>query len=41
MKETRSLAQSREHYLQSVTAFQQIFVNCPLADAKRKPRIAA
>ena len=41
MKENISLAQYRQHFQQSVTTFQQIFENCPLADAKRKPRIAA
>lgn len=41
MKETFSLAQYRQHFLQSVTAFQQIFLSCPIADARRKQRVAA
>ncbi len=41
LKETVSLAQGRAHYLQSVTDFQQIFMNCPVADANRKLRVAA
>jgi transposase-like protein len=41
LKETISLAQGRVHFQQSVIAFQQIFLSCPVNDAKRKQRVAA
>ena len=41
MKESRSLAQGRQHFQQSVTDFQQIFLGCPVADARRNRRVAA
>jgi len=41
MKETISLAQSRQHFQQSVADFQHLFLNCPVADARRKQRVAA
>ena len=41
MKETISLAHGRQLFRQSVTEFQQLFLSCPVADAKRKQRVAA
>jgi transposase-like protein len=41
MKETLSLAQGRAHFQHAVTDFQQIFLSCPVADARRKSRLAA
>ena len=41
MKESISLAQGRDHFLQSVTVFQQLFMGCPVADARRRVKAAA
>jgi len=41
MKENISLAQGREHFLQSVIVFQQLFMGCMAADAKRMVKVAA
>jgi hypothetical protein len=41
MKEPIALAQSRQHFQQSIADFAQLFLRCPVADANRKQRIAA
>ena len=41
LKETISLAHQRQHFQQSVAVFQQLFLSCPVADARRKQRVAA
>ena len=41
MKETIALAQGRRHFQQSVAVFEQLFLNCPVADAKRRVTNAA
>lgn len=41
MKETISLAQGREHFLQSVTVFEQLLMSCTAVDAKRRVKVAA
>jgi len=41
MKKNISLAQGRASFLQSITAFQQLFMGCPVADANRRVKAAA
>jgi len=41
MKESISLAQGREHFLQSVTIFEQLLLSCPAVDARRRTTAAA
>ena len=41
LKETISLAQGREHFLKSFTTFKQLLTCCPVADARRRAKVAA